>query len=70
MRDPFGRMARRCQITTTDQFTGERGREPLMMLGRRRKLGQQLVFGQNVIPEDPGTGLGTIRVGDDVRILE
>ena len=56
----------RCQITTTDQFTGERGREPLMMLGRRRKFGQQLVFGQNVIPEAPGI----IRVGDDVEILQ
>jgi uncharacterized protein YcbX len=56
----------RCQITTTDQFTGERGREPLKMLGRRRKFGQQLVFGQNVIPE----GLGTIRVGDEVEILD
>jgi uncharacterized protein len=56
----------RCQITTTDQVTGERGREPLMMLGRRRRFGQQLVFGQNVIPE----GLGTIRVGDEVQILD
>ena len=56
----------RCQITTTDQFTGERGREPLMMLGRRRKFGQQLVFGQNVIPEAPGI----IRVGDEVEILQ
>jgi hypothetical protein len=56
----------RCQITTTDQSTGERGREPLMMLGRRRKFGQQLVFGQNLIPD----GTGTIRVGDEVEILE
>ena len=56
----------RCQVTTTDQFTGERGREPLMMLGRRRKFGQQLVFGQNAIPET----LGTIRVGDEVQILD
>jgi uncharacterized protein len=56
----------RCQITTTDQFTGERGREPLMMLGRRRQFGQQLVFGQNLIPD----GTGTIRVGDEVEILE
>jgi hypothetical protein len=56
----------RCQITTTDQFTGERGREPLMMLGRRRKFGQQLVFGQYLIPD----GTGTIRVGDEVEILE
>jgi uncharacterized protein YcbX len=56
----------RCQITTTDQFTGERGREPLMMLGRRRKFGQQLVFGQNVVPDT----LGTVRVGDEVEILD
>jgi uncharacterized protein len=55
----------RCQITTTDQVTGERGRQPLKMLGRRRRLGQQLVFGQNAIPEAPGT----LRVGDPVSVL-
>ncbi len=26
----------RCVVTTTDQVTGERGRQPLAMLGRRR----------------------------------
>ena len=56
----------RCQVTTTDQFTGERGRQPLRMLGLRRKFGQSLVFGQNVIPEAPGT----IEVGDPVGIIE
>jgi uncharacterized protein len=55
----------RCVVTTTDQATGERGREPLKMLGRRRRIGQQLVFGQNAIPE----ATGTIRVGDEVEIL-
>jgi uncharacterized protein len=36
------------------------------MLGRRRRFGQQLVFGQNLIP-DAG---GVIRVGDPVEILD
>ena len=56
----------RCVVTTTDQATGERGRQPLKMLGRRRRFGSQLVFGQNLIP-DAG---GVIRVGDPVEILD
>lgn len=39
----------RCVVTTTDQVTGERGRQPLTMLGRRRRFGKRLVFGQNLI---------------------
>ena len=56
----------RCVVTTTDQATGERGRQPLKMLGRRRRFGSQLVIGQNLIP-DAG---GVIRVGDPVEILD
>ncbi len=56
----------RCVVTTIDQDTAERGREPLMMLGRRRRFGQELVFGQNLIPDTPGH----ITVGDPVEILE
>ncbi|MFF7790811.1 MOSC N-terminal beta barrel domain-containing protein [Streptomyces sp. NPDC007991] len=56
----------RCVVTTTDQGTGERGREPLHSLGRHRRLGGKLVFGQNLVP----LSQGTIRVGDPVRILE
>ena len=52
----------RCVVTTTDQITGEVGSQPLKMLGRRRRFGQQLVFGQNMIPDstrrDPGRGPG------------
>jgi uncharacterized protein YcbX len=36
------------------------------MLGRRRRFGQQLVFGQNMIPDGPGV----IRVGNQVEILQ
>jgi uncharacterized protein len=56
----------RCVVTTTDQITGERGSQPLKMLGQRRRFGQQLVFGQNMIPDSGGV----IRVGDPVEILE
>ncbi|MFE3323751.1 MOSC domain-containing protein [Streptomyces sp. NPDC059176] len=55
----------RCVITTTDQTTAERGREPLRTLGRHRRFGDRLVFGQNLVPENTGT----VRVGDPVRIL-
>lgn len=56
----------RCVVTTTDQSTGERGREPLRTLARHRRAGTKLIFGQNLVPE----GTGTIRVGDPVRVLE
>ncbi|MEV5437467.1 MOSC N-terminal beta barrel domain-containing protein [Streptomyces sp. NPDC052682] len=56
----------RCVVTTTDQTTAERGREPLHTLGRHRRLGGRLLFGQNLVP----LSRGTIRVGDPVRILE
>jgi uncharacterized protein YcbX len=56
----------RCLVTTTDQATGKRGTQPLKMLGERRRFGQALVFGQNLIPDGPGL----IRVGDPVEITE
>ena len=43
----------RCVVTTTDQATGERGSQPLTMLAARRRLGKNLVFGQNLIPDSP-----------------
>lgn len=55
----------RCVVTTTDQRTGRRGKEPLRTLGRHRRFGDRLVFGQNLVPEHPGT----LRVGDPVVIL-
>jgi uncharacterized protein YcbX len=56
----------RCMVTTTDQTTGERGPQPLKILGAKRRFGQSLVFGQNIIPDSPGF----IRVGDPVEITE
>ncbi|MDX6356690.1 MAG: uncharacterized protein QOF98_3593 [Streptomyces sp.] len=56
----------RCVITTTDQTTGLRGKEPLRSLARHRKFGSSLVFGQNLIPEHSGT----LRVGDPLMVVE
>ncbi|MGW0911695.1 MOSC domain-containing protein [Streptomyces sp. NPDC002784] len=59
------KMCGRCVVTTTDQGTAGRGKEPLSTLGRHRRIGGKLVFGQNLVPL---TG-GTIRAGDRVEIL-
>jgi uncharacterized protein YcbX len=58
----------RCVITTTDQNTLERSREPLRTLALyRRDEDGDVNFGQNYIHE---TKSGTIAVGDAVEILE
>ncbi|MEU9704042.1 MOSC N-terminal beta barrel domain-containing protein [Streptomyces sp. NPDC047981] len=56
----------RCVVTTTDQLTAVRGKEPLRTLARHRRQGSRLIFGQNLVPEHPGT----VRVGDEVKILD
>jgi len=53
----------RCVVTTTDQETGIRGKEPLRTLGRHRNVDQGLMFAVNLIPD----GTGTIAVGDPVE---
>jgi uncharacterized protein YcbX len=60
------KMCGRCVVTTTDQDRAVRGKEPLHSLGRHRRFGGKLVFGQNLVPRSRGT----IRVGDPVTILE
>jgi uncharacterized protein YcbX len=52
----------RCVVTTTDQFTTERGQEPLRTLAKYRKRGTEVMFGQNLVHERPGS----LRVGDQV----
>ena len=60
------KMCGRCVVTTTDQSSAVRGKEPLHTLGRHRRFGSKLVFGQNLVPQSRGT----IRVGDPIRILD
>jgi uncharacterized protein len=54
----------RCVMTTLDQVTLEQGEEPLRTLARYRRMGEGVIFGQNLIHLDRGT----IRVGDMVTV--
>lgn len=56
----------RCVVTTTDQATAERGKEPLKTLATYRDNGNGVMFGQNLIHHH----LGKVNVGDSVEILE
>ena len=53
----------RCVLTTTDQETGDRGPEPLRTLARFRKVGDKVLFGQNVIHRTTGR----LTVGEALR---
>jgi uncharacterized protein len=53
----------RCAITTTDQETGKRGKEPLRTLATYRKSDGEVFFGRNLIHD----ALGTVRVGDPIE---
>jgi uncharacterized protein len=54
----------RCAITTVDQGSGERGKEPLRTLATYRKAQGEVWFGRNLIH----ASLGTVRVGDPVEV--
>ena len=56
----------RCVVTTIDQETGDKSRQPLKVLGRFRNMDQGLMFGLNLVVERPGT----IAVGDEFEVLE
>jgi uncharacterized protein len=55
----------RCVVTTVDQETGDKGRQPLKILGRYRNLDQGLMFGVHLLTVRPGR----IAVGDAVTLL-
>nr|MDT0662211.1 MOSC domain-containing protein [Micromonospora sp. DSM 115978] len=61
----------RCVVTTVDQETGEKGREPLRVLAAIHTVNKKLLFGQNIIPDGVVAGAGpTLTVGDDVTPLD
>ena len=55
----------RCVVTTTNQQTGELGREPLRTLATYRLEDGEVLFGQNLIHG----GRGVVAKGDDVVVL-
>jgi uncharacterized protein len=56
----------RCAITTVDQERGATGKEPLRTLARFRKVGNKVLFGQNLIHD----GTGTLHTDDPVEIVQ
>jgi uncharacterized protein YcbX len=57
----------RCAITTTDQNTAERSKEPLRTLATFRNVkGKGVMFGQNLIHDRTGV----LHVGAEVEVLE
>ncbi|GAB3862670.1 MOSC domain-containing protein [Dactylosporangium cerinum] len=59
----------RCVLTTIDPETQEKGRQPLRVLGQRRRFPEGLLFGVNLIPDLEGfDGRGKIAVGDEVIV--
>ena len=55
----------RCAITTTDQRTAERGKEPLRTLATYRAVNGKVMFGQNAIHDRNGS----LRLGDPVEVI-
>jgi len=55
----------RCVITTTDQETAELAKEPLLTLSKFRKVGNEVMFGMNVICHSNGQ----IKLGDEIGLL-
>ena len=56
----------RCVMTTIDQAKGARGREPLRTLATYRRVGGEVLFGQNLIQD----GGGTVRMGDECVVTD
>lgn len=57
----------RCVVTTTNQETAGRGKEPLSTLAQyRRDAHGEVIFGQNLIHE---TKTGSLKLGDPVVLL-
>ncbi len=55
----------RCLVTTIDQESGDKGKEPLRTLGRYRNVDQDLLFATYLIPDNRGH----IALGDSVTAL-
>jgi len=63
----FGvKLCERCAITTINQDTSEKSKEPLKTLSSYRMQNNNVYFGQNVI----GKKTGIVRIGDELTILK
>ena len=60
------KLCARCVITTIDQESGTKAKEPLKTLSSYRMINQKVYFGQNLLHH----GEGYLRVGDAIEIKE
>lgn len=64
--DLYGvKLCARCTITTTNQATAERAKEPLKTLAAYRMKNNKIYFGQNILHKQTGT----LKVGDAIKII-
>lgn len=56
------KLCARCVMTTTDQQTAQRSKEPLHTLATYRKTNNKIYFGQNILAKSSGS----IKVGDPI----
>lgn len=59
------KLCARCIMTTIDQQTGIKAKEPLKTLAKYRFKNNKILFGQNLIHK----GTGTVAVGDAITVL-
>jgi uncharacterized protein YcbX len=55
----------RCAITSVDQESAAKGKEPLRTLARFRKVGTKVLFGQNLVHD----ATGSLSVGDPLEVI-
>jgi uncharacterized protein len=60
------KLCARCMITTINQQTIEKGKEPLKTLATYRMNNNKIYFGQNVI----AATVGKIKIGDNITLLK
>lgn len=60
------KLCTRCVLTTVNQQTAVKGKEPLKTLATYRSKNKKILFGQNLIHN----GTGILTVGDTVSVLE
>ena len=60
------KLCSRCAITTINQDTIKKGKEPLKTLATYRQKNNKIYFGQNLLHH----GEGMIHVGDEIRSIE
>ncbi len=59
------KLCSRCVMTTVDQQTAKKGKEPLKTLSRYRSRDNKILFGQNLIHE----GDGFLSIGDAIEVV-